>query len=97
MESHQQNRGLEGSFELGETMKKLFLFAALVLVGCSNPPPKVEMTCPAGHGTCYMVHCESRSTQECESYFKGFCPKGFKDTSYGIVSSDTHDFYLECE
>lgn len=77
-------------------MKKLLLLGALMLAGCSGAPDKVEMTCPAGHGTCYMVHCEGRSLQQCESYFKGFCPKGFKDTPYGINTPDTRDVYLEC-
>lgn len=78
-------------------MKKL-LPAILLLVGCGLGGPKLDdITCQSGHGTCYVVHCEGRPTQECESHFKKFCPKGFEDRHYGNGTPGHQDRLLECK
>lgn len=79
-------------------MKKLIILAVLLMVGCtSNSPSKTDITCQSGHGTCYVVHCDGRATQECESFFKKLCPKGFEDQAYGIVTEGHQDRLVTCK
>lgn len=77
-------------------MKK-FLPLLLLIVGCSHAPSKTNITCQSGHGTCYVVHCERRTAEDCESYFPRMCPKGFEQTTYGIVTADQQDRLVECK
>ena len=83
-------------------MNKLFLLigVCLALVACGgNAPRKTELTCQKGYGTCYVVHCERRELTQCQSFFQGFCPKGFTDSHYGNDDHRTgsHDRLLECK
>ena len=78
-------------------MKTFIIALLLVLVACNHSPSKTDITCQSGHGTCYVVHCEGRETQDCQSYFKNFCPKGFEDKAYGIVTPGNQDRLVECK
>lgn len=79
-------------------MNKLLFILGLALIGCGpGAPSKTDITCQSGQGTCYVVHCESRDSNECKSYFPKFCPKGMDYKTYGIITNTQHDYLLECK
>lgn len=81
------------------SMGKSLAFLMLAILSCCGPgaPSKTDITCQSGQGTCYVVHCEARDSQECKSYFPKFCPKGMEYKTYGIITNTQHDYLLECK
>lgn len=78
-------------------MKKALALLFLTFWGCSDPPKTDDITCPSGHGTCYIVHCDARPREVCQPYFKKLCPKGYEDTVYGIAYPGHEDHAVDCK
>jgi hypothetical protein len=78
-------------------MKIMSIMLGVLVAGCGMGGPSItDITCQAGHGTCFVAHCDARSPEKCKSYFHKQCPNGFDDQSYGIETPGHHDRLVTC-